>query len=218
MERGTDGAKVKAKPGIRRQRAQETRRRMLDAAFRLFTAHGYDGTTIDSIAREAGVAVQTVYFNFGNKQTILKELVDVRVAGDDEPVPTLERPWVLEAVAAEDPDAQLRHQVAGAREIYERVGALLEVLRSAAVSNEDVAPLWERNKQQRMEVQRHLVKALAEKHPLPGALTLDRAVDISYGLLGPEMYHLLVTERGWTPRQWADWVHSSLRHHLVGQG
>lgn len=190
---------------------------MLEAALRLFTAHGYDGTTIDSIAREAKVAVQTIYFSFGNKQTILKELVDVRVAGDDEPVPTLERRWVLDAVAAEDSETQLCRQVAGAREIYERVGELLEVLRNAAASNEDVAPLWERNKRQRMEVQKHLVKALAEKSPLPRSLTFDRAVDISYSLLGPEIYHLLVTERGWTPQQWAAWVHSSLCHHLVGQ-
>ncbi|MEE1938037.1 TetR/AcrR family transcriptional regulator [Streptomyces sp. TRM 70361] len=207
---------MKAKSGVRQQKAQETRRRMLDGALRLFIANGYDGTTIDSIAREAKVAVQTIYFSFGNKQTILKELVDVRVAGDDEPIPTLERRWVRDAVTAESPEAQLRHQVAGAREIYERVGELLEVLRNAAASNEDVAPLWERNKRQRLEVQRHLVKALADKHPLPGSLTLDRAVDISYGLLGPEMYHLLVTERGWTSQQWADWVHSALYHHLVG--
>ncbi|PJE94184.1 TetR/AcrR family transcriptional regulator [Streptomyces carminius] len=207
---------MKAKSGVRQQKAQETRRRILDAALRLFTAHGYDGTTIDSIAREAEVAVQTVYFNFGNKPTILKELVDVRVAGDDEPVPTLERRWVREAVAAESPQAQLRHQVTGARQIYERVGELLEVLRNAAVSNEDVAPLWERNKRQRLEVQQYLVKALADKHPLPGSLTPDRAADIGYGLLGPEMYHLLVTERGWTSQQWADWVHSALCHHLVG--
>ncbi|MGK5544278.1 TetR/AcrR family transcriptional regulator [Streptomyces sp. URMC 127] len=190
---------------------------MLDAALRLFIEHGYNGTTIDSIAREAKVAVQTIYFNFGNKQTILKELVDVRVAGDDEPVPTLERQWVSDAIRAEDVSTQLRHQVAAAREIYERVGELLEVLRTAASSNEDVAPLWARNKQQRFEVQAQLMKALAEKRPLPPGLTLDRAVDIAYGLLGPEMYHLLVTERGWTSQQWADWVHSALCHHLIGE-
>jgi AcrR family transcriptional regulator len=207
---------VTGKPGIRRQQALETRRRMLDAALRLFIENGYGGTTIDSIAREANVAVQTVYFKFGNKQTILKELVDVRVAGDDEPIPTLERPWVKDAVAAPDAAAQLRHQVAGAREIHERVGGLLEVLRAAAASHADVAPLWERNKQQRLEVQTALMKSLTEKQPLPAGLTFDRAVDISYGLLGPELYHLLVGERGWTPQQWDDWVHSALCHHLLG--
>lgn len=188
---------------------------MLDAASRLFMENGYGATTIDSIAREAKVAVQTVYFKFGNKPTILKELLDIRVAGDDEPIATLERQWVQDAVRAEDAATQLRHQVAGAREIYERVGELLEVLRTAAACSADVAPLWERNKQQRVEVQIALMKALTEKLSLPPGLTFDRAVDISYGLLGPEMYHLLVSEHGWTPQQWADWVHSSLCHHLI---
>ncbi|MFE0426731.1 TetR/AcrR family transcriptional regulator [Streptomyces sp. NPDC058953] len=204
-----------AKPGTRRRQAEETRNRVLDAALRLFKDNGYGSTTIESIAREAGVAVQTIYFKFGNKQTILKELVDIRVAGDDEPIPTLERPWVKQAMAAGDPSTQLRHQVAAAREIYERVGELLEVLRTAAASHPDVAPLWERNKEQRLEVQTVLMKALAEKEQLPPELTFDRAVDISYGLLGPEVYHLLVTERGWTTQQWADWVHAALCRDLI---
>lgn len=209
---------VAGKPGKRRQQAQETRTRVLDAALRLFITHGYSGTTIESIAREAKVAVQTIYFKFGNKQTMLKELVDLRVAGDDEPIPTLQRRWVLDAIQAEDPTGQLRHQVAGAREIYERVGELLEVLRNAAVSNGDAAELWERNKEQRLEVQTQLMKALFEKVPLPSGLTMERAIDISYSLLGPEIYHLLVSERGWTSQQWADWVLSGLCHHLCAEG
>ncbi|WP_110944576.1 TetR/AcrR family transcriptional regulator [Streptomyces niger] len=204
--------------GARKRQAKETRNRMLEGALRLFIAHGYEGTTIEAIAREAGVAIQTVYFKFGNKQTILKELVDVRVAGDDEPIPTLERQWAREAMGAADVSTQLRHQVEGAREIYARVGGLLEVLRNAALSNEEIATLWERNKQQRFEVQLHFIKAFAEKQPLPSGLTPERAADISYGLLGPELYNLLVSERGWTPQEWADWVHSGLCHHLQCEG
>ncbi|MCX4904253.1 TetR/AcrR family transcriptional regulator [Streptomyces sp. NBC_00878] len=205
------------KPGVRRQRSNETRARLLDASLRLFVEHGYDGTTIEAIAREAGVAVQTVYFKFGTKFTILKEVLDVRIAGDERPIPTMEREWFRDAVAAEDPREQLRHQVAGAREIYERVGAMLEVLRNAALNNEEITPLWERNKEQRFEVQAQLVKALAEKQPFPPGLSADRAADISYTLLGPEIYHLLVTERGWSSQEWADWVHDGLCRHLVGE-
>ncbi|MFI0975860.1 TetR/AcrR family transcriptional regulator [Streptomyces sp. NPDC021093] len=204
-------------PGVRRQRSQETRERVLEASLRLFTAHGYDGTTIDAIARESAVSVQTVYFKFGTKFAVLKELLDVRVAGDDQPVPTVEREWFRDAVAADDPREQLRHQVAGALEIYVRLGGLLEVLRNAAQNNEEIAPLWQRNKEQRFEVQAQLVKALAKKHPLPNGLTPDRATDIGYTLMGPEAYHLLVTERGWTGQEWADWTHAGLCRHLLGE-
>ncbi|GAA1016242.1 hypothetical protein STXM2123_5555 [Streptomyces sp. F-3] len=205
------------KTGARRQRSIETRARLLDAALKLFVAHGYDGTTIEAIAREAKVAVQTVYFKFGTKIAILKELLDVRVAGDHEPVPTVERDWFRNAVEAEDPRVHLRHQVDGAREIYDRVADVLEVLRNAAVANEEIRPLWERNKQQRHEIQSLLVKALAKKHPLPEGMSIDRAADISYTLLGPEVYHLLVAERGWSSQEWADWVHAGLCRHLLGE-
>ncbi|MFD4861896.1 TetR/AcrR family transcriptional regulator [Streptomyces atratus] len=209
--------KKAGQPGARRQRSNETRAKLLDAAERLFVVHGYDGTTIDAIAREAGVAVQTVYFKFGTKVTILKGLLDERIAGDDQPVSTMERDWFRAAVDAADPREQLRHQIAGAREIYERVGVLLEVLRNAAQNDDEIAPLWERNKQQRFEIQTQLVKVLEGKQPRPDGLTLDRATDTAYTLLGPEVYHLLVTERGWSTQEWADWVHAGLRHHLLDE-
>ena len=44
--------------------------------------------------------MQTIYFVFGNKRALLKELVDTTIAGDTEPVATLDRPWFTGAVAA----------------------------------------------------------------------------------------------------------------------
>ncbi|MGW3498365.1 TetR/AcrR family transcriptional regulator [Streptomyces sp. NPDC001020] len=206
---------VSKSPG-RRLKAQQTRNRMLEAAMRLFIEHGYGATTIDSIAREAKVAVQTIYFSFGSKQQILKELIDVHIAGDEDPVPTLERPQVVEALEAEDPREQLRLQVHLTRVVYERVGPLLEVLRNAATTSGDGAELWEANKRQRQVVQRRFVDSLVAKKALREGLTPERAVDISYALLGPELYHLLVTERGWSPEEWERWVHESHCHHLTG--
>lgn len=72
---------------------------------------------------------------------LLKELVDVSMAGDEEPIPTLARPWVAEAVAA-DPEGQIRIQVHAARQISERVGPVLQALRGAATADSEVAALW----------------------------------------------------------------------------
>ncbi|MBM9618477.1 TetR/AcrR family transcriptional regulator [Streptomyces zhihengii] len=189
---------------------------MLEAAMSLFVEHGYGATTIDSIAREAKVAVQTIYFSFGSKQQILKELIDVHIAGDEDPVPTLERPHVVEALEAEDPRQQIRLQVRLTREVYERVGPLLEVLRNAATTSGDGAELWEANKRQRQVVQRRFTESLVAKKALREDLSVERAVDISYVLLGPELFHLLVTERGWTPEEWEQWVYEGHCHHLTG--
>ncbi|MET9106633.1 TetR/AcrR family transcriptional regulator [Streptomyces zhihengii] len=206
---------VSKSPG-RRLKAQQTRNRMLEAAMSLFVEHGYGATTIDSIAREAKVAVQTIYFSFGSKQQILKELIDVHIAGDEDPVPTLERPHVVEALEAEDPRQQIRLQVRLTREVYERVGPLLEVLRNAATTSGDGAELWEANKRQRQVVQRRFTESLVAKKALREDLSVERAVDISYVLLGPELFHLLVTERGWTPEEWEQWVYEGHCHHLTG--
>src|SRR3954468_16587156 len=80
----------------RAARTRATRRRIVDAAAELFIERGYGVTTLEQIAARAGVAVQTVYFHFGNKRTVLKEAVDVAAVGDDEQVALLERPWLGE--------------------------------------------------------------------------------------------------------------------------
>jgi AcrR family transcriptional regulator len=117
--------------GKKGERSRQTRRRILQAAYELFTEQGYGATTLQGIADRAGVAVQTIYFAFGNKPSLLKELVDVTIAGDDEPVPTLQRAWFLDAAAAGTAEAQLRQdsdprlevQTAAARSLVTKPGA-----------------------------------------------------------------------------------------------
>src|SRR5262245_36196838 len=79
----------------RRERAETerraTRRRVLDAAARLFVAKGYTATTIADIAREAGVAVQSVYKAGQSKAELLQAVVDLAVAGDDEDIMIADR-------------------------------------------------------------------------------------------------------------------------------
>src|SRR5664279_3833218 len=87
----------------RAEQARATRRRIIEAATRLFLAHGYAATMLDQVALDAGVAVQTVYFHFGNKRTLLKEALDIAAVGDDEPVPLLERPWLDRLRGEPDP-------------------------------------------------------------------------------------------------------------------
>src|SRR3954467_14238250 len=114
--------------GRRARKPTETRRRMLEAARELFLQHGYGATTLQEIADRAGVAVQTIYFTFGNKRALLKELADVSIAGDDEPIATMDRPWFREALAAETAGAQLRLHVQGTGRILERVAPIVDML------------------------------------------------------------------------------------------
>lgn len=53
-----------------RPRSEEKRLDILAAATHLFTVQGYEGTSVDDIAAEAGVSKQTVYSHFGNKENL----------------------------------------------------------------------------------------------------------------------------------------------------
>src|SRR5437588_8072178 len=121
--------------GKKGERSRQTRRRILQAACELFVDQGYGATTVQGIAERAGVAVQTVYFAFGNKPSLLKELVDVTIAGDDEPIPTMRRAWFLDALAADTAEAHLRAHVRGTVGVLQRVAPIMDVLRAAAAQD-----------------------------------------------------------------------------------
>jgi AcrR family transcriptional regulator len=53
-----------------------TREAILDATDRLLGRHGYQKTTIDDLAREAGVARRTVYLHFASKEEIFLASID----------------------------------------------------------------------------------------------------------------------------------------------
>jgi AcrR family transcriptional regulator len=198
------------KPRAARTRA--TRRRIVDAAAELFVAEGYGTTTLEQIAKRAGVAVQTVYFHFGNKRTVLKEAVDVAAVGDDEQVALLERPWLDEVRAEPDPRRVVAVWAANGRNIYQRIGPIMRVVRDAAVIDPDMAAQWATNEEQRATAFRMLATILAER----GALNrpVDEAVDVLCALHGPEVYGVL-TSRGWTPEQWERFTVESITAALL---
>lgn len=192
-----------------------TRARIRASAAELFSAHGYASTSINAIARHAGVAVQTVYFTFGSKMVLLKEMLDVAVAGDEDPVATLDRAWVAEAIAEPDPAEQLRLQTGTAREILERAAPVLGALRGAATADPEAAELWATNRAQHREVQHHLIEHLAAKAELRDGMSVRTATDIALTIGGIETYQLLVHDCGWSPQQWEHWAADVLVERLL---
>src|SRR5262245_49994261 len=127
----------------RREQAAATRRRILDAARRLFDRQGYAATTMAAIAGEAGVALKTVYLAFETKSGVLRALWNVTLRGDDGDVPVAEQAWYLETLAEPDPERQLRRNAHNSRLGKERVAAVAEMIRSGAAAGEpELAELW----------------------------------------------------------------------------
>jgi AcrR family transcriptional regulator len=207
----SEGVKENSEPGTRRaQQARATRRRIIDQATRLFIEQGYATTTLDQIAKSAGVAVQTLYFHFGNKATVLKEVVDVLAVGDDQPVPLLDRAWARRVRDEPDGRRALAIWLRNARAVFGRVAPIMTSVRDAAGSDPEMAAQWQTNVRQRYVAQRTVVQQLADKHVLRPELTVDRATDIVFCLVSIEVYQLFTVERGWTPAQWERWIKDTL--------
>jgi len=200
----------------RAEQARATRRRIIECARQLFLEQGYAATTFDQVAAAAGVAVQTVYFHFGNKRTVLKEVMDVAAVGDDEPVPLLDRSW-LQAVRDEpDPRCALEIWLETSRVIFGRVARLLSVVRDAAGADPEMAEQWRVNEEQRYIAHRSLAELLAAKEDaLRQGLTVDEAADVVFVLLSPEVYLLLTVVRGWPPARWQDWAADTIARAIL---
>src|SRR3954462_4202180 len=125
----------------RRAQAEATRREILEAAERLFVRAGYAATTMAAIAREAGVALKTVYVAFESKSGVLRALWHLRLRGDEEDVPVAERDWYRKVIEEPDPERQLRLLAHNSRAVKLRIAVLVDVVRSAAPSDPDIDAL-----------------------------------------------------------------------------
>lgn len=189
----------------RKDRARQTRSRIVEAGHSLFLQRGYAGTTLDAIAAEASVAVQTVYFHFGNKRTVLKEVMDRLAVNDDQPVPLLERPWVARMRGAPSGRAVLEIWMAESRGIFARVAPMLRIVRDAAASDPEMAEQWQANQQQTARAHRFLAHLLDDRGELAAGLSVDAAADSLFALISLETY-VLLTGQGWDDLRWTAWV------------
>jgi AcrR family transcriptional regulator len=205
------------KPGGQRGQARTrlARRAVVDAARTLFLERGYGATTIEAISALSDVPPATVYRLFSSKRGILKSLLDVSIVGDDEAVPLADRPHVRSLVADPDPKNQLAGFVGVTAQVNSRTAPVYRILVSAAASEPDAAALLDELTQQRQRGQRLVARTLARAHALAPELRERDAADIIHALMSPEIYRLLVVDRGWTPERYEAWLIGILIDQLL---
>jgi AcrR family transcriptional regulator len=190
----------------RRAQADATRRDILEAAQRRFEGNGYAATTMAEIAKEADVALKTVYLAFQTKSGLLRALWNLLLRGDESDLPVAERRWYLDVLEESDPEHQLRLNASNSAAGKRRISAILEVIRSAAAIDKDVAALWQRIQTDYHANQRAIVERLHERGHLNPTLDIEQATDILWTLNHPNTWQLLVVDRGWTPEQYEQWT------------
>src|SRR5690348_16435266 len=199
----------------RAELARQVRARVLGAAYEALLEGGWSGTTIAAVAARAGVSVETVYKRFGGKAGLLKAVYDVRLAGDDEPVPIGERPAVRALAAERDPRRAVRGYAALGLQLVERAGPLLAVLLESRGADRDLAAFSATTDAERLAGATAFVAHLVDLGGLRPGLDAERARDAVWALISPEVYVLLVHRRGWSLDAYEEWLAGALDAALL---
>ena len=197
------------RPNRREVAAAETRREILRAARRLFAEHGYAGTSLQQIAEESGVAVQTIYSSVGSKAALVLALNDL--IDEEAGVAQLGA-----GVRAEtDPPQMIAKAIHLTRQLNERCGDLLQVLLSAAPAEPDVAAAFADGMRRHESGLRAMTQRLGALGALRTGTTPERAAAAFAMMTSPPSWQQLTQRSGWTFDDSEAWLTTSLTQLLL---
>jgi AcrR family transcriptional regulator len=192
----------------RRQQAEQNRQAVLAAARKRFLAQGYAATTIAEIARDAGVSVETVYKAFTTKAGVLKALFDVSVAGDDEPIPMVQRDVIQNVINATEATRKLEIYAEHLASTMPRSAPVQLLARDGAASSRDAAEVWKQIRHETLTAMTMFASDLANTGQL--RVSSRQARDVLWTYHAPELYELLVLERGWSAGRYGKFIAHAL--------
>ncbi len=205
-----DVKKRSYRSATRVQQAQQTRRRILAVATRLFVERGYAATSVADIAAEAGVVSRTIYLDFPNKRALLDQAIGVALGGDDAPVMLRDRDWFRQTVEA--PGAEILALFAKFTSgLHVRSAALLEAAEAAAAADAELAERRDRGHQNRRADLRRVATAVAAK----AGADLDYVTDLLYTLGSSGVYVQFVFQCGWSPERYERWLSETLEAAIL---
>lgn len=187
---------------LRREVAQLTRQRIIDAARRLLVAGTYSSVTMDDIAKEAGVAYQTIYAVFGTKLRLAHAMIEseLRIEGLED--------LMVQARLAPGPEVGIRIGAQIARGINEPCADLIRFMRDSG--DPDLIERYHQLEARRFDAVDFVPDLLAKSGQLRPNLSTSEVHDISWVMSGPDAYIQLVFQKGWTPSRYEEWLGDAL--------
>ena len=180
---------------------------MVAAARALMARNGWEATTIDAIAADAGVATQTIYAAFGNKRALLPGMREAMLR--DSRIPE------LMAQAATEPDVSRRLHL-WARLVRQQMVSSYDVIaihRQAAASDPNVAADYRTVLDDRAHAFAEFIHQL--RADLAPGIDETTATDLLWCFSNEEIYRELVHERGWSPDRYEAWLGATLAAQLI---
>jgi AcrR family transcriptional regulator len=195
-----------------------TRRRIIESALVRFRDHGYAATTMETIANDAGVAVQTVYFTFHTKAELLLAALTIAGGDPDAPEDPAERAWFGQVMTAASGVRRLALIVELGNEIYGRVAPLMSAVRAAASVDPGVDLAWQGLATRRRDGMRQVIDAFARHGELRPGLDPTTALDLLFGIHRSETYLAFTQECGWSVERYKAWQFATLARQLLPSG
>jgi len=205
----TRGSKRAYSSDLRAQSAEDTQRRILEAAKSLFGRLGIDKVTIAAIGKKAGVAGSTVYALYGSKDGILRVLMEQAFFGRG-------FQSAQELLRGEnDPVKLIAMTPRVARAVYEGDASNLGLIRHASGFSPALRKIEQDFERIRYETQGPRVRSLFDAGKGRPGLSLEEARRILWMYTSREVYRMLVHEAGWTPDKYETWLSTTLLEAVV---
>lgn len=198
----------------RAEKARETRYRMIEAAAAVFADPGYASTTMERIAQDSGVAVQTVYYTFGTKGALLCAAMEYASAGRHDPDPVMQRAWIGRVMSAPSAGRALAIALSHGVDIYARAAPLWPAIRAAS-GDDAVVSYWEGVARGRRIGMQQVVDLFARSGALREGLEATRGGDILYTLHSHDSYTTLVTDAAWPLAEYKSWLYDVCAQQLL---
>jgi AcrR family transcriptional regulator len=190
-----------------RRAAAEQRRVFVDeTAAGLFAEHGWRGTTIAAVAREAEVSPEYVTKTFGGKQALL--MASMRSATFGRSGSLRESFGALRLGDEPDREVRLDRFVDFACASVVPMAPFLPAMVQGAEEDERMRTALDVARRGHVETIRELVALLATGPVHPD--TVDEIVVLTRG----ETYLVLAAELGWTAARYAEWLRRSIARAL----
>lgn len=213
----TPAVKQKRKYASTRRAAQaaDTREAVIAAARQQFIAAGWQGTTIAGVARAAGVSSETIYAVFGNKQALLRAVLERAVRRADPAVPLLEQTGPRAIAAAADQRTLIVLFAKDITEVLGNVAELMAVVRTAAATDAELASLYRTLHEGRRRNLAFVAESLLDKGPLRHGKDVEAATALLWRLASPELFLLMTELEGVHAASYSEWLEGALVDALL---
>jgi AcrR family transcriptional regulator len=198
---------------LRADQAEQTRRRILESAFRLFAERGYAGTTIAAVAQDADLSPETIYLSLGGKRGMLEGAIEMTITVAEKQA-TREDTWWSMVAGLPGAGERLEKMAEYSCRILARTRPLHAVIRGAADKEAFAKALGRRLLHDRLTAQTERIRDYLRDDLRPG-LSVDQAGQRYCVLASPELYYLLTVELDWTPDQHRSWLTDLLTTELL---